>query len=1101
MSFQLTRRVIKLLCGPEAFAQGEADLREGRVRITAEDAEAQSYEAAIGEGRRHYIAKAHIDGNGDVEAGCSCLFAPGKESYCRHIAALLLNIHELSNGGQAPVRSYSPLLAAAEPAGLVERRAPLPPQADEGAAGAAADRMLKLFSYKPQRRTGQGELFETRTALDVEFTCAPVDCGIGKQMLGISMRLGPKRLYVVQRIHDLLPHIDARKPYTFSKHFTYEPELHCFRAEDDAVIQALIRVQRNEELYREAGAMRRSGSIGGLNDRTLLLPPESWARLQPLLEAAPNVKLEHDRESNDGLHVVNGPLPLRFEFDNSRAAGYSLRIEGLAGVTVLEEYGMAMLEGKLVRLPREECGRLAGLQRLLERQEEPLIPIRQEQMEPFMDKVVPGLMKLGKVRIAQDVQDRIVHKPFKAKLYLDRVRDRLLASLEFHYGELVINPLDPVKPHNSNQIVMRDGDAERRILQLMDQVSFAKTEGGYFMSEEDEEYRFLYHVLPELEKLAQIYATSAVKLRIFTGGTPILKADTDERTDWLEFKFSMDGIPESEIRKLLQSLEEKRTYHRLPDGALLPLETEEMRTIIRVMNELGIVKRDLHDEGFRVPVLRGLSLMETGDGDKTLKLGRSFRQLLANLRNPDNLDFRLPDSLAPVLRDYQKDGFYWMKTLAHYRFGGILADDMGLGKTVQAIAFLASVVSEIREHRQPALVVAPASLLYNWSREFARFAPELKAVVADGTAEERAAAWERMDEADVVITSYPLLRRDIERYSERGFHTLFLDEAQYIKNYATQTARAVKRLQAKYRFALTGTPVENRLEELWSIFGAVFPALFPKRDAFNDLPRDIVARRSRPFLLRRVKGDVLRELPDKIESVRSSDLLPEQRKLYAAYLAKLKHETLKHLDEDTFDKNKIRILAGITRLRQICCHPGLFVEDYGGSSAKFEQLLELIEECLAAGRRMIVFSQFTKMLGLISRTLAEREQSFFYLDGSTPPAERVELCARFNEGERDLFLASTKAGGTGLNLTGADTVILYDLWWNPAVEQQAADRAHRIGQNKAVHVIRLVSQGTVEDKMIELQERKKNLVEEVIKPGREELENWTERDILELLQI
>jgi SNF2 family DNA or RNA helicase len=311
----------------------------------------------------------------------------------------------------------------------------------------------------------------------------------------------------------------------------------------------------------------------------------------------------------------------------------------------------------------------------------------------------------------------------------------------------------------------------------------------------------------------------------------------------------------------------------------------------------------------------------------------------------------------------------------------------------------------------------------------------------------------------------------------------------------------VKAIKARYRFALTGTPVENRIEELWSIFDVVFPELFTGRKAFNELTRDAVAKRVRPFLLRRLKTDVLGELPDKIESLQASELLPEQKKLYVAYLAKLQKETLKHLSKDDFQKNRIKILAGLTRLRQLCCHPALFVEGYDGGSAKFEQLLEIIEECRSSGKRMLVFSQFTEMLGLIRRELGDQGIPHFYLDGKTPASERAELCSRFNEGERDLFLISLKAGGTGLNLTGADTVILYDLWWNPAVEQQAADRAHRIGQKNVVQVIRLVTQGTVEDKMYELQLRKKNLIDEVVQPGQEALSSLTEQEIREILMI
>ena len=354
---------------------------------------------------------------------------------------------------------------------------------------------------------------------------------------------------------------------------------------------------------------------------------------------------------------------------------------------------------------------------------------------------------------------------------------------------------------------------------------------------------------------------------------------------------------------------------------------------------------------------------------------------------------------------------------------------------------------------------------------------------------------------DVIITSYPILRRDFQWFEKQAFHTVFFDEAQAFKNPVTQTARAAKKINANHRFALTGTPVENSLEELWSIFHVVFPNLFQGLQEYSHLTKKTIARRIRPFMLRRMKADVLSELPKKRESLESVELLPEQKKLYAAYLAKLRHDTLKHLDKETFRKNKIKILAGLTRLRQICCHPSLFVDEYQGSSAKFEQLLQLLEEAKQAGRSVLIFSQFTKMLDLIGRELANQGRLFFYLDGQTPSEERVEICERFNTGERDIFLISLKAGGTGLNLTGADTVIMYDSWWNPAVEEQAADRAYRIGQINDVRVIKLLARGTIEEKMNELQEKKRHLIESVIDSDKKKEPNITEEDIREILML
>ncbi|GGD88018.1 helicase SNF [Paenibacillus nasutitermitis] len=962
--------------------------------------------------------------------------------------------------------------------------------------------MLGLFGDRPVRPTGTRPLFDTRTVLQVTFIFKPYAYGYGKHMPGIEIRTGTKRLYIVQHIRGFLECIDRRETYVFSGNFTYDPLVHCFQPADDAVLQQLIGLLHQEQLYRESSDAYSSPTRPAGGDRMLLIPPSSWEPLHPLLEAAPAVQVEQEGFSVSGISLSDDKLPLVFQFDEAGTAGYQLKVDGLDPLIVMEAYGIVLLEGRLLKLPAEQCKRLSELKRMLDAKGTTQMQILPQQMEPFMEKVIPGLIKLGTVHISQAVSERMVHSPLKARLYLDRVKHRLLAGLEFQYGDIVMNALETAgQQRGEGRILMRDGEREGQILELMEQSSFVPTEAGYFMEDEEGEYEFLYHIVPQLEKLLQIYATTAVKTRLHQGTPPRIKVELEERTDWLAFTFEMDGIAEAEIRSLVKALEEKSRYYRLPGGALMPLETAEFEEIRRFINETGLIKQDLTGYTFRVPVVHGLYMMDPDAAGQAVKLGRSFRRLLENMRNPDHLDFPVPERLEPVLRDYQKYGFQWMKTLAYYHFGGILADDMGLGKTLQSIAFLVSVLPEIRSGKQPAIIVCPSSLVYNWQNELKKFAPEIRSIIADGPQAGRFAALKKASRTDVLITSYPLLRRDIEVYAAQSFHTLILDEAQTFKNHFTQTAQAVKGLAAQYRFALTGTPIENHLEELWSIFDVVFPGLFKGLRTFQDLSRDTVAKRVRPFLLRRLKSDVLKELPEKIESVQASKLLPEQKKLYAAYLAQLQEETLKHLNDDSFQKHRIKILAGLTRLRQLCCHPALFVEDYKGSSAKFEQLLDIIEECRSSGKRMLVFSQFTKMLELIGRELGYQGVPFFYLDGQTPSSERVDLCSRFNEGERDLFLISLKAGGTGLNLTGADTVILYDLWWNPAVEQQAADRAHRIGQKKVVQVIRLVAQGTVEDKMFELQQKKKNLIDEVIQPGQEALSTLTEQDVRDLLMM
>lgn len=1068
MNIKLNQKIIIDLCGPVSFKRGDAFFRSHKVKFEHFDVD-RCEAAVIGAEDFHVIIEK--DEIGGFRTECSCPSLASFQKDCQHIAAVLLAINDKQRLGMTEEHSSKPQ--------------------EDSMNNNLTEGLLNIFQSKPRKRSGHQLHFEKRKTIDAEFILSPV-FGNGQILMGIKVKIGTSG---VEDIRGFLKNLREGQVTNFSRSFTYDPNHHCFQQETNVVLQQLIQIVHDEKIYIDKRPENLEETIS--NDQ-LILPPSLWETLFSLLRVAPNVKLEVEGEMFDGLHLSTERLPLIFDFSEIEDKGYRLTIQGINKLIILDSYRMVLTNGTFVELKEEDCQRLSDMKQMLESTGANSLPIAEEQVGFFLDKVVPGLKKLGEVRLSKEITVQLVKTPLIAKLFLDRVKNRLLVGLEFHYENVVINPLE----NKANKLLIRDVAKENAILELMEDSSFSKTDGGYFLHNEDLEYEFLYYVVPKLQKLVQIYATTAVRNRIFKESAPpkIRVKVKRERTNWLEFKFEMDGIPDSQIRELLSALEEKRKYYRLRNGSLLSLETREFKEIQRFLHALPVQNEDL-ESGLNVPIVQGLRLLNSVEEDQTFTYEESFRRFLETIENPSLMNFQVPEGLMQILRDYQMHGYKWMKTLANYGFGGILADDMGLGKTLQSIAYMASELPDIRKRKLPVLVVCPSSLTYNWLSELIKFTPEIQAIIVDGKQTERLRILKDVSEADVVITSYPLLRKDIKSYENQNFHTVFFDEAQAFKNPVTQTARAVKKIKASHRFALTGTPVENSLEELWSIFHVVFPELFMGLREYSHLSRKKIARRIRPFLLRRLKEDVLGELPEKIESTESMELLPDQKKLYAAYLAKLRHDTLKHLDKDTLRKNKIKILAGLTRLRQICCHPALFVDGYKGSSAKFEQLLQIIEEAQLSGRRVLIFSQFTKMLNLIARELTEQGLAFFYLDGQTPSEERVEVCHRFNEGERDFFLISLKAGGTGLNLTGADTVILYDLWWNPAVEEQAADRAHRMGQKNIVQVIKLVSRGTIEEKMNELQEKKRNLIEEIIDPEQKENVTLTEEDIREILMI
>ncbi|WP_033543736.1 DEAD/DEAH box helicase [Planococcus sp. CAU13] len=1037
---------IKKLCGMAAYRKGKAYFDAGKVRLQPVGEHASVIRAEVhGAGLFEVAVMEEMDGG--IQASCSCPPVGFVSTYCQHIAATLLAINDLQ---QQELQK--------------------------------AQKLMALFGDNKMRPSRKQLHFDDRPVLEMSFLLHSVEAEDGQRVFAVRLSAGMDGKVPIRDAGAFLQAVEHGVDYRISSELQYSRDAFSFTPETDAVLHELMKING-----RETGRSR------------VIVAASAWDRLLQLLAEIPSVNIAHKGRVHRGLRFEE-ELPLVFRFDETVFAGYVLKAEGLDHITVMKPYGIVLSGGALVKLPPDDCRRLEELKVLMEGSAEFEIPAAQ--VAYFLESVIPGLERIGEVHLAAAVTGRLEESPLEAKLFLDRIRNRLLAGVEFHYGQLIINPSeereDEIRHYPG---VRRQRAKEEKIMEIMNNSLFTQTDGGFYMQDEEAEYDFLMHAIPELEQLLQVYATTAVKMRVqknYTG--PKVKVELKERTDWLAFKLEPGEIPEAEIRLLLAALKEKRKYYRIPNGTLLSLETEEFIALNELMLELGNEEAWFGDE-IRLPLIQGLQLVASLEDGDLLDPGAGFAKLLQNLSNPEEVGFEIPAELEGVLRDYQKAGYNWLKALAKYRFGGILADDMGLGKTLQSIAFIQSELPEIRRRKTPALIVAPSSLTYNWLSEFEKFTPDIHAMIIDGNKAKRTKRLADSVEADVIITSYPSLRMDGALYKGKTFHTLFLDEAQAFKNPVTQTAKAVKGIEADHRFALTGTPIENSLDELWSIFHVVFPELLPNRMRFAEMRRTSIAKRVRPFILRRVKQDVLKELPDKVETLQFSELYPAQKKYYAAYLAELKQEALKHLNKDSLQKNRIKILAGLTRLRQLCCHPSLFVDDYQGGSAKFDQLMEIVESSRMAGRRVLVFSQFTGMLQLIGNRLTREGRPYFYLDGQTPPQDRVEMCSRFNEGEGDLFLISLKAGGTGLNLTGADTVILYDLWWNPAVEQQAASRAHRMGQQHTVQVIRMVAKGTIEEKITELQAKKLDLIDEVIQSGQEPLAAMTEDDIRELLMI
>lgn len=552
-----------------------------------------------------------------------------------------------------------------------------------------------------------------------------------------------------------------------------------------------------------------------------------------------------------------------------------------------------------------------------------------------------------------------------------------------------------------------------------------------------------------------------------------------------------------ELAEIFSSYDRKKKYHRLKNGAFITFNEEQKQVMSAISDVMKNYADKKNQDIIKMPLFRALYLDELLAEKESveLKKNREYRKLIGKMRSYENGDYEVPQSLESVLREYQRDGFYWIRTLKENGFGGILADDMGLGKTLQILAFLLSekeqgkVGDELRT-----LIVAPASLVYNWKKEVERFTPQLSVCVMAGTAHERKELIQNQtSNADVWITSYDLLKRDIELYQDIVFANEIIDEAQYIKNQTTHAAKSVRLVNSSFRMALTGTPMENRLSELWSIFDYLMPGFLYSYTRFrseietpivSDKDEDAMTRLRamiHPFILRRLKKDVLKELPEKQEEIVTVALSGEQKKLYQAHSQRLKMFLEDQNDED-FAQNKLQILAELTKLRQLCCGPELLLENYKGENAKLETCIELITQAIAGGHKILLFSQFTSMLDLIGDELKKAKIDYYRIDGSVKKEARIEMVEQFQnpQNQVSVFCISLKAGGTGLNLTAADIVIHYDPWWNKAAQNQATDRAHRIGQKHAINVYQLIAEETIEQKICELQQVKEDLAEEVL---------------------
>lgn len=640
--------------------------------------------------------------------------------------------------------------------------------------------------------------------------------------------------------------------------------------------------------------------------------------------------------------------------------------------------------------------------------------------------------------------------------------------------------------------------------------------GRYVLSNEDSDVvqAFLDDGINELKRLGEVQITAnfrsllkGIKINLDVG------VGINLTNELLDIDLADQKMSWEDIQAALKAYQEKRKYFVLKNGMLAKAEQPTIEQLAQTLHDLGISFKDFIHGKLHLPAYRAFYFAKQMKAANALHFStnESFNTLINDLPKNQLKQNQIPVSLQNILRPYQKIGFNWLSTIVNYKFGGLLADEMGLGKTLQIISLLLARKEKI-QNQLPSLIVAPASVIYNWQAEVKKFAPSLNVALLDGTKKERERLLLDAKKYDLLISSYQSLNRDLEAYQNLIFDVEVIDEAQNIKNQQSVTAKTVKVIKAHHKLALTGTPIENKLSELWSIFDYLMPGFLGSYPDFRkkyELPivkeqdkeaEDQLANMIIPFILRRLKKDVLRDLPDKDEEIVPVKMNKKQADLYNMQTQKIIAQLNGQGDED-FKRSRFQILAQITKLREICCDPHLLYENYHGKSNKLIATIELIKNNLANGHKILLFSQFTAMLDILHENLARLRLPLFTITGSTPKTKRQEQVQKFNQmAQPGVFLISLKAGGTGINLTGADVVIHYDPWWNLAAEKQATDRAHRIGQKHSVKIYKMVTEDSIEERIIALQQKKAELADIILQNDQIADATMSKDDLIKILK-
>lgn len=1063
-----------------------------------------------GSGGSYYAVTVDLDlETTDVlDYSCTCPAASKYAGMCKHEIALALSLAAApASSDKRPLQPETscgprPCLRASAQA-LPE--APTTPALDVLLARSARER---LGAATVGRASRQRKPEPVRLLVTLGFQEAHGSAGTILVKLGVQR--GRAR-YVVRSVAALVDACRQGAEVSYGKNLTFVHVREAFEPRSWRVIEVLSRVvDAQSALFDSRWGYREAGR--GADVRSLPLSAADAIALLDALQGAtvavePPAGSGHYHVQGDDVPVCYGdPVPV-CAITRDRQGGLVLSTTNDLRLVCSEDACYVLGPSRAWRTSDEFAKQAAPVLCALS-QSRGTAHVSSRDVPEFCRSVLPALRSWTELSAPEDLGALVPEEPsFLFKVGMDEGQVTCEARVSYGDWSCALGASErPGQP-------ARDLATEYHVADVLDDYfplgERAPDAWSYRFGEDDEELllALLTDGLAELAGLGEVFVSERLR-SISVRPAPSLSVRATVRSGLLDVQLGASGMTERELIEYLEGLRLRQRFVRLSSGDIVRLGSNA-HVAEQLASGLGVTLDALAAGEVGLPSARAILIDGLLDHVEGVRLERDagFRRVIRDFDSYADADIEVPQGLCATLRGYQEDGFRWLSTLERLGFGGILADDMGLGKTLQVIAHILS--RKEAGEKGTTLVVCPASLVYNWMSELARFAPGLKAAAVVGPKAARRALIGDAMPYDMLVTSYDLLRRDVEDYEPVTFLRVVLDEAQYVKNPRTQVARAAKCLDASHRLALTGTPIENRTDELWSIFDFLMPGYLGTRDEFAKRYEGPVEAADRdgqrllrcaigPFVLRRLKADVLADLPEKTESVVFSQMGTKQERLYLATQDRLALQVQHRQDRD-LAREKLKVLAELTRLRQICCDPNLYLEGWDGESAKLDTCLELVAQAVDAGHKVLLFSQFTSMLDILAAHLAAAHVRYFQLTGATSKESRERLVRRFQAGEADVFLISLKAGGVGLNLTAADVVIHYDPWWNVAAQNQATDRAHRIGQRRDVTVFKLICKGTIEERILKMQEAKRGLAESVLGGEAVASATLTREDILALL--